>query len=77
MADLRTHITALLLGDFKAEAEAGFPTVIRIPSTDAVKFLDYFATLKSAEPSGSAAGLHLPLFPRGDGLRGGTDGQSR
>ena len=49
MADLRTNIDALLLADFKAEAEAGFPTVRRIPSTDAVKFLDFFATLNSAE----------------------------
>jgi hypothetical protein len=40
---------ALLLADFKAEAEAGFPTVRRIPRTDAVKFFDYFATLNSAE----------------------------
>jgi len=38
MADLRTNIAALLLADFKAEAETGFPTVRRIPSTDAVKF---------------------------------------
>lgn len=49
MADLRTNIAALLLADFKAEAEAGLPTVKRIPSSDAVKFLDYFATLNSAE----------------------------
>jgi hypothetical protein len=49
MADLRTSVAALLLADFKAEAEAGFPTVRRIPSTDAVKFLDYFVTLNSAE----------------------------
>jgi len=32
MADLRTDIEALLLADLKAEAEAGFPTVRRIPS---------------------------------------------
>ena len=49
MADLRTNIAALLRADFTAEADAGFPTVRRIPSTGAVKFLDYFATLKSAE----------------------------
>ena len=48
MPDLRTKIAALLLADFQAEAEAGFPTVRRIPSADAVKFLDYFATLNSA-----------------------------
>ena len=49
MADLRTNIATLLLADFKAEAEGGFPTVRRIPSTDAVKFLDYFAALNSTE----------------------------
>ena len=49
MADLSTNIAALLRADFMAEAEAGFPTVRRVPSTDAVKFLDHFATLKSAE----------------------------
>ena len=51
MVDLRINIAALLLADFKAEAEAGFPTVRRIPSTDAVKFLDYSATLNSAKAS--------------------------
>lgn len=49
MAGLRTNIAALLLGDFKAEAAAGFPVVRRIPSTDAVKFLDYFAALNPAD----------------------------
>ena len=49
MADLITNIAALLRADFMAEADAGFPTVRRVPSTDAVKFLDHFATLKSAE----------------------------
>jgi hypothetical protein len=48
-ADLRTNIAALLRADFAAEADAGFPTVRRIPSTDAVKFLEYFAMLKSDE----------------------------
>jgi hypothetical protein len=49
MADLRTNVAALLRADFTAEADAGFPTVRQIPSTDAVKFLDHFAKLKSAE----------------------------
>ena len=49
MTDLRTNIASLLRADFTAEAEAGFPTVKRIPSTDAVKFLDYFAMLNSVE----------------------------
>jgi hypothetical protein len=67
MADLRTNIAALLRADFTAEAAAGFPTVRRIPSTDAVKFLDYFATLKSAEAAAlldALARAHaLQFFP--------------
>src|SRR5689334_19346983 len=55
MPGLHTNIAALLLADFKAEAAAGFPVLRRIPSTDAVKFVDYFATLNSAD---AAALLH-------------------
>ena len=65
MADLRTSVAALLLTDFKAEAEAGFPAVRRIPSTDAVKFLDYFATLNSAETAAlldALARVHATQF---------------
>ena len=64
MADLRTNIAALLRADFTAEADTGFPTVRRIPSTGAVKFLDHFATLKSAE----AAAL-LDAFARAHALQ--------
>jgi hypothetical protein len=68
MADLRTNIAALLLADFTGEAEAGFPIVRRIPSTDAVKFLDYFATLNSAEAAALldalARGHAMQFFPR-------------
>jgi hypothetical protein len=49
MADLLSSIAALLRADFAVEADAGFPTVKRIPSTETVKFLDYFAAL---EPDG-------------------------
>ena len=67
MPDLRTNIAALLLADLKAEAEAGFPTVRRIPSTDAVKFFDYFATLNAAEAAALldalARGHALQFFP--------------
>ena len=49
MADLLSSIAALLRADFALEADAGFPTVKRIPSTETVKFLDYFAAL---EPDG-------------------------
>ena len=65
MADLRTDIAALLLGDFTSEATAGFPTVRRIPATDAVKFLDYFATLSSADANallGALARGHVIQF---------------
>jgi hypothetical protein len=75
MADLRTNIAALLLADFKAEAEAGFPTVRRIPSTDAVKFLDYFATLNSAKAAAlldALARSHaVQFFPPSAVHRGG------
>jgi hypothetical protein len=49
MADLITSITELLRADFAAEAKAGFPAVGRIPSTETVKFLDYFGGLNSGE----------------------------
>jgi hypothetical protein len=49
MADRLSSIAALLRADFAVEADAGFPAVTRIPSTEAVKFLDYFAAL---EPDG-------------------------
>src|SRR5579863_6119785 len=65
MADLRTNVAALLLADFKAEAEAGFPTVRRIPSADTVKFLDYFDTLNSADAAALLEALargHVMLF---------------
>ncbi len=48
MADLLSSIAALLRADFALEADAGFPTVKRIPSTETVKFLDYFAALEPA-----------------------------
>lgn len=67
MADLRTNIAALLHADFTAEADASFPTVRRIPSTEAIKFLDHFATLKSAEAAAlldALARAHaLQFFP--------------
>jgi hypothetical protein len=77
MADLQTNIAALLLADFKAEAAAGFPTVRRIPSTEAVKFLDYFATLNSAEAAALldslARGHAMQFFPPSAVPREGLD----
>src|SRR5260370_39093147 len=49
MANILSSIAALLRADFAVEADAGFSTVKRIPSTEAVKLLDYFAAL---EPDG-------------------------
>jgi len=52
MTDVLSSIAALLRADFDAEVDAGFPAVKRIPSTETVKFLDYFAAL---EPGGRGA----------------------
>jgi hypothetical protein len=49
MAELLSIIAALLRADFTAEAEAGFPTVTRIPSTEAIRFVDYFSALHADE----------------------------
>lgn len=45
MGELLSRIAALLRTDLAAEVDAGFPAVTRIPSTEAIKFLDYFAAL--------------------------------
>lgn len=52
MDDLIPRIAALIRTDSTAEAEAGFPAVIRIPSTETIRFLDYFDGL---DVSGRAA----------------------
>lgn len=49
MAGLLSNVAALVRADFTAEADASFPIVKRLPSTETVKFLDYFAAL---EPDG-------------------------
>lgn len=41
--------TSLLKSHLHAEVEAGFPRLRRTPSTAAVQFLDYFATLPAAQ----------------------------
>lgn len=40
MADVKSHIVALLRADFGEEAETGFPHLRRIPQTKVVQFLD-------------------------------------
>jgi hypothetical protein len=47
MAELLSRIAALIRADFTGEVEAGFPTVTRIPSTESIKLLDYFAGLEA------------------------------
>jgi hypothetical protein len=49
MADPLSIIAVLLHADFTAEAEAGFPTVTHIPSTEAIRFVDYFSALHADE----------------------------
>lgn len=67
MPELLDSIAELLLADFTTEAGAGFPTVRRIPSTDAVKFLDYFGALEPAARTAlleaKARGAALQFFP--------------
>src|SRR5262245_49105055 len=43
------HIATLLRPELAAEAAAGFPRLKRIPQTDIIWFLDYFAGLSGAE----------------------------
>jgi len=67
MTELRARITQLLVADVTAEADSGFPMVRRIPSTLAVKFVDYFAMLNpgdAAELLTSLAQVHaMQFFP--------------
>jgi hypothetical protein len=42
-------ISAPLKAHLAEEAQAGFPTLIRIPSTGTIKFLDHFSTLTAAD----------------------------
>ncbi|MBV8149494.1 MAG: hypothetical protein JO092_10415 [Candidatus Eremiobacteraeota bacterium] len=67
MDELETRIAVMVRSELAAEANAGFPTARRIPSTDAVKFLDYCALLDAAERSALldalAKGIALQFFP--------------
>jgi hypothetical protein len=42
-------VSALLRVHLAEEVQAGFPTLSRIPSTGAIKFLDHFSTLTAAD----------------------------
>jgi hypothetical protein len=49
MPDSHPNVVALLRAELAAEVEAGFPRLKRIPNTDVIWFLDYFAGLAAAE----------------------------
>jgi hypothetical protein len=49
VSDSRRNGTALLRAEFAAEVASGFPRLRRIPQTDVIWFLDYFASLPGAE----------------------------
>ncbi|HET7214755.1 MAG TPA: hypothetical protein VFL79_14270 [Terriglobia bacterium] len=48
MDDLLSRVITLIRNDLVSEAEGGFPAVTRTPSTEAIKFLDYFVGLDAA-----------------------------
>jgi hypothetical protein len=68
MSELESSITALLRADFGQEAAAGFPRLKRIPYTDIIWLLDYFAAQAVAEQEALLDGLArlatLPFFPQ-------------
>jgi hypothetical protein len=48
MADVQSSILALFQAELAEEAAAGFPRLKRIPCTDIIWFLDYYAALDTA-----------------------------
>jgi hypothetical protein len=57
MADGRAAMARVLRDEFEAERADGFPRLKRVPSTQVVRFLDYFAALGSDEQAGLAEAL--------------------
>jgi hypothetical protein len=49
MSELRSNVAALIRNDLAHEASAGFPMLKRIPCTQVVRLLDYWATLAGEE----------------------------
>jgi hypothetical protein len=49
MSDSRTNVVTLLRSEFAEEAASGFARLRRIPQTDIIWFVDYFAALSGAE----------------------------
>lgn len=75
-------IAVVIRRELESEAAAGFPTLLRIPSTDIIKLLDYIATLPPAEldpliaSRAHLAALHFfpaPLIARAHELFRTTD----
>jgi len=60
-------VSALLKTHLGEEAQSGFPRLTQIPSTDIIRFLDYFHTLTAADRDSLLAALAqidaLNLFP--------------
>jgi hypothetical protein len=67
LSDLQARVVDLLRGDLAAEAASGFPLLYRIPYTDIIWFLDYYATIPTAEQEDLLDGLArwgaISLFP--------------
>lgn len=57
MSDLPSRVVDLLRGELAAEATSGFPRLQRIPYTDIIWFLDYFAAIPGAEREDLLDGL--------------------
>src|SRR5579871_6039895 len=65
--DKLDDITAFLRRHIAAEAGAGFPRLARTPSSDAVRYLDYFGSLSAADQNAlldaQARGGAMTYFP--------------
>jgi hypothetical protein len=57
MSDLQSRVVDLLRGELAAEATSGFPRLQRIPYTDIIWFLDYFAAIPGGEREDLLDGL--------------------
>jgi hypothetical protein len=71
MSDLQSNIIAVLRTELVEEAASAFPRLKRVPCTDIIWFLDWFAALDSAEQESLLNGLArwgaLGLFPKAGG----------
>jgi hypothetical protein len=71
MSDLQSNIIAVLRTELAEEAAGAFPRLKRVPYTDIIWFLDWFAALDSAEQEALLDGLArwgaLAWFPTAGG----------